>query len=101
MMTEATKKLISLGRFMLEYGTRFRDDELCNTWCRVEQMLVELGMPFSVSYTDILREEYNVIFFAASVMAGKIPAPETVTVTANPLRQTRSPRMRRYHPTSV
>ena len=89
-----TEALVKLGRFMITNAVRFVEDERCNRWARVGQLLTEMGMPFAPRLSELGSEQIATVREAAAIMTGKVAMPETIQVQA-PVesRRTRKARM--------
>ena len=89
-----TEALVKLGRFMITNAVRFVEDERCNRWARVGQLLTEMGMPFAPRLSELGSEQIATVREAAAIMTGKVAMPETIQVQAlvEP-RRTRKARM--------
>jgi len=89
-----TEALVKLGRFMITNAVRFVEDERCNRWACVGQLLTEMGMPFAPRLSELGSEQIATVREAAAIMTGKVAMPETIQVQAlvEP-RRTRKARM--------
>lgn len=89
-----TEALVKLGRFMITNAVRFVEDDRCNRWARVGQLLTEMGMPFAPKLSEMGAEQIATVREAASVMTGKMEMPATLKFHApTEPRRTRKARM--------
>ena len=96
MQQNVIRKLVSLGRYMIQNAAKFADDVQSNDWARVGQLLTGLGTPFAPSLAEFSTQDRAVVSQAVAVVTGRIPMPAVLEsrVAAEP-RRTRKARMTR------
>jgi hypothetical protein len=96
MQQNVIRKLVSLGRYMIQNAAKFADDVQSNDWARVGQLLTGLGTPFAPSLAEFSTQDRAVVSQAVAVVTGKIPMPAVMDMhaAAEP-RRTRKARMTR------